>query len=413
MTSLAIGIPVMGNWLQKALGRADSSSERPVPVPFEMVCLCGHALTGTRQDRARRVICSECGRAQFILPLNRYPVSEWKYFGGQQTEEPLDPTDEMPSFEGGASARESSGEIRKPLVAPKKPARRTSDDDQIRVVDDDLEPVARPTPSRRRAERLDRIEMAPRERTSSRGKVFLLLGLLSVVVVSSVTWMIFKHRRETAELQFKRASDAGHLAFENADFGKARSEFDDALQAARVLGLNETQREAIETRRAHADAILKLADLELFDLLTVPSADVAGKSVIVQTSVVSHAMQVEKQSFVEWDLLGAKVPVRLRGLDALDEVVKKSGLTEVLLAAELERIESVDGGAAVVVQFRKGTAFLWQDVESLKRLGLCLPSDEEATHAYRQLCSRQAAAVRGETVPPVTQVGEQPKVVTP
>ncbi len=394
----------MGNWLQKALGRTESSSERPVPVPFEMICLCGHALAGTRQERARRLICSECGRAQFILPLNRYPVSEWKYFGGQQTQEPLDPTDEMPTYQGGAAARESSAEIRKPRVAPKPPPRpKNNDADQIRVLDDEPEPTARPTQSRRRAARLDKIEMAPRERTSSRGKVFALLGVLSVVVVSSVVWMILKQRRENAEIRFKQASDAGHLAFEKGDFGKARSEFEDALQASRTLGLSGSQRESVATRHAHANAVLRLVDLELFDLLALPSPDLAGKCVIVQTNVATHEITVGKESLVEWDLFGAKQPVRLRGLDELAAIAKKAGLTDVLFAAEIERVESVDGGAAQVVQFRKGSAFLWQDFESLKRMGLCLQADEESSHAYRQLCSRQAAATRGETVPSVAE----------
>lgn len=405
----------MGNWLQKALGRPESSAERPVPVPFEMTCLCGHALTGTRQERARRMICSECGRAQFILPVNRYPLSDWKYFGGEQTQEPIDPTDELPTFTGAVAAPDSSPAIRKPRVTPRqKPRPSNNDADQIRVVDDEDEPQPPRTSSRRRSARWDAIEMAPRDRPNSRGKVLAVLGVLSLLVVLFVVGMLFKHRRDAAELRYKQASDSGYAAFDTGDFGKARAEFHLALQAAAILGLTPSQREAVQTRHAHADAIVKLVDLDLFDLLSLPTSDVVGKSVIVQTSVATQEVQQEQTTIIEWQLLGATRAVRLRGLDDLAAQATRSGLTEVLFAAEIERIESLDGGAVSIVYFRPGSAFLWQDFESLKRLGLCVETDEESTHSYRQLIARQTAAVRGEAMPTLTVTpSAEPKAGTP
>gem|GEM_PF-4490091 len=393
----------MGNWLQKALGRPESSAERPVPVPFEMTCLCGHALTGTRQERARRMICSECGRAQFILPLNRYPLSDWKYFGGQQTQEPVDPTDELPTFKGVVTTQDSSPAIRKPRVTPRPQPRPSNDDaDQVRVVDDEDEAQPQRTSSRRRSARWDAIEMAPHDRPNSRGKVLVVLGVLSLLVVGFVVGMLFKHRRDAAEIRFKQTSDSGYAAFDAGDFGKARAELNLALQAAAVLGLTPSQREAVQTRHAHADAIVKLVDLDLFDLLSLPTTDIVGRSVIVQTHVATQVAPSEPTSSVEWQLWGTAKTVRLRGLDDLAAQATRSGLTEVLFAADIERIESLEGGAVSIVHFRPGSAFLWQDFESLKRLGFCVETDEESTHSYRQLIARQTTAARGEAMPTLT-----------
>ena len=51
-----------------------------------------------------------------------------------------------------------------------------------------------------------------------------------------------QHRRESAEIRYKQASDSGHLAFEQGDFGKARSEFDEALIAAEMIAFISAER---------------------------------------------------------------------------------------------------------------------------------------------------------------------------
>ncbi|NQV24345.1 MAG: hypothetical protein HQ518_08245 [Rhodopirellula sp.] len=70
----------MAKWLEKALGREEA--EPIESVPFTRTCHCGFQTSGVRQERAKRIICAECGAAHFILPVNPYPTSERKFFAG-------------------------------------------------------------------------------------------------------------------------------------------------------------------------------------------------------------------------------------------------------------------------------------------------------------------------------------------
>jgi hypothetical protein len=67
----------MANWLDKALGREKTSVQAE---PFELECECGTRLSGIRQERAKRVICPQCGDAHFILPVNPYPRTDRVFF---------------------------------------------------------------------------------------------------------------------------------------------------------------------------------------------------------------------------------------------------------------------------------------------------------------------------------------------
>lgn len=68
----------MGNWLDKARGRSSSTA---YTEPFELECGCGTRLSGIRQERAKRVICPQCGDAHFVLAANPYPISQRVFFG--------------------------------------------------------------------------------------------------------------------------------------------------------------------------------------------------------------------------------------------------------------------------------------------------------------------------------------------
>jgi hypothetical protein len=83
----------MGNWLDKARGRGDSTAQAE---PFELVCECGTRLSGIRQGRAKRVICPQCGDAHFILPTNPYPESQRTFFSSDETQAPPETKDEPP-----------------------------------------------------------------------------------------------------------------------------------------------------------------------------------------------------------------------------------------------------------------------------------------------------------------------------
>lgn len=381
----------MSNWLHKAMGRDAEDTASPPAVPFEMVCMCGKVLTGQRQTRARRLICTGCGRAQFVLPINQYPESTWKYFGGTVNEEP-------DTAEATAAAEAAESAARRPRVVPPeevsaKKVKPESDESEIRVVDDEDEAVPkkgsqeRSTP-RRKSVRLDALESVSYDRPKSRSKVWMMLAGVSIVVVFLVGISWHRHRRDLAEIRFRQGSDSGHLAFEKRDYGKAREEIDSALDAARILGLNASQTEALRSRRQHLEAIVGLADQDLFDLLGLAPEDVKGKWVILQLPVAVQLVETEKQKFIEWDLVGTKKLVRLRGLDDLAERARSQSLTDVILAAPIEKIES-GGDGAFVVHFYKDRAFLWQEVDCLREMGFVVRQDEEANHQFESLIRAQ------------------------
>ena len=72
----------MSNWLDKALGRKDSTIQS---VPFELNCECGTRLSGLRQERAKRMLCPQCGDSHFVLGLNQYPVASRATTGSGET----------------------------------------------------------------------------------------------------------------------------------------------------------------------------------------------------------------------------------------------------------------------------------------------------------------------------------------
>jgi len=57
--------------VQRWWGNGQSSSG---VVPFEIVCSCGKAMRGRREERHQVVPCAGCGRRLFVLPMSRLPA---------------------------------------------------------------------------------------------------------------------------------------------------------------------------------------------------------------------------------------------------------------------------------------------------------------------------------------------------
>ena len=106
----------MANWLEKALGREEA--EPIQSMPFSLLCQCGFQVDGQRQERAKRVICKECGAGHFILPVNRYPTSERSFF--------------VDDGRGGSTARQPKAKKKPPAtdvdIAIKQPSADQDDD---------------------------------------------------------------------------------------------------------------------------------------------------------------------------------------------------------------------------------------------------------------------------------------------
>ena len=398
----------MASWLDKAMGRESDKPQRE-PVPFDFACDCGARLSGLRQERAKRVICPQCGVAQFVLPFNQYPISTRKYFKDEE-----------------------------PAPIAQRPKKRAVDSD-VRLDDNDDDDVAddraaeqddmieaafrsqerrerqvdpsetRDRPQRPGRMRLDAIEVQQIERPASRAKVYGLVGVLALLVLLMVGWMIRSSRRETAELRFKTASDAGLSAFDNGDFGKAANELRDAMRAAQVLGLSAETTANIGSKHQHAEAFVRLCELSLFELVEdaeKKSAEEFGlvhrdRWVFAHAPVVSRLVPATEQtpSFVEWDLVGSDKQIKMLGLDNIVAQAQQAGAVDVLFSAQVKGCRREAGGNGWILEFNPGTAFLWQDFESLRKSGFVDEKNEAEFAVYRALIERQAGAVRKMIAP--------------
>ncbi len=385
----------MANWLDKALGR-QSAHVAVEQVPFELECDCGKRLSGVRGERGRRVICKECGRAQFVLPINPYPVTSRQFF--QADEQPED-----------------------------------EDQDQLRVVDDGAEDqfgddmvdqafgktsagkngakASGRSGGRRSPVAIDTLEAKRSARPSSQKQVWIIGGVFAVVAGSMLMWAVWSHQREHAERIFKDSSEFGLAAFANGDFPKAELNLEEAVQAADWLGLNEVQSGTIRSRRWHASAANHLADIDLFEI--VSSADrmasqqwnetfassYRDKWVILSApAAVGGRQDGSEQSQASLVLRGSRT-IRVAGIEPLLPYLKGAlANTEVLFAGCLQDCRKDNDGW--VVTFKPGTAVLWQDAPSLGRLGMFSENDERAVTYFRSIIDRQVAAVQATAKAP-------------
>ena len=396
----------MASWLDKAMGRESDEPQRE-QVPFEFDCDCGSRLNGLRQVRAKRVICPTCGVAQFVLPINQYPVSTRKFFVDEEpapiAQRPkkaaVDPDVRLDDDDDDDAPQDAASD-----------ERASEQDDMIEAAFHSQErrerqgesPESR-SPSRRPTRvRLDAIEVQQIERPASRAKVFLLVGVLGMLVLLMAGWLIRSSRRETAELRFKTASDAGLSAFDNGDFGKAAIELGDAMRAAQVLGLSAETTANVGRKQQHADALVRLTELSLFELVDDAERKSADEFLLVHRDrwVFAHAPVVSRvvpaadplPSFVEWDLIGSDKPVKMLGLDAVVAQAQQVGAQEVLFSAQLKDCRREVSGTGWILEFKPGTGFLWQDFESLRKSGFVDEKDDAQFAAYRVLIERQAGA---------------------
>lgn len=384
----------MANWLDKALGRQPAQADVE-EVPFALACDCGNRLKGVRGERGRRVICKECGRAQFVLPLNPYPVTSRKFF--QAEEEVADPdqdqlrvVDDGPEDNFGddmvdqAFGKTSAGKNGSKKSSTKAGARRN--------------PVA-----------IDSLEAKRTARPSSQKQVLIIGGVFAAVAGVMLIWGVWSHRREQAERIFKNSGEVGLAAFANGDFSKADTNLTEAVEAADRLGLNETQSGTVRSRRWHASAAINLVDTDLIEIVTAAdrldsqqwnetfASMYRDKWIVLSAPAELGSRPDEKDKSKELTTFEVKAspqqPVRLVGIEQLVPFLKGAlASKEVLLAGCLQGCRKYDDGW--VVTFKPGTAFLWQDFESLRKLHLFPEADEPATNYFRTLVERQNAAVQ-------------------
>lgn len=293
----------MAGWLEKALGRDEA--EPVQSVPFAVTCPCGFRIDGQRQERAKRVICSECGAGHFILPMNRYPTSQRSFFadddlGVTDSQKPKPKSKKNPPAAKVEFAEDSeSSSDGDPFIdegyQPTEPqldlveAAWSTDEDQSTYADDDFDddddgddyeladsdaeielppqlprtkkkkkPSATPRPARQKSvassassknrdkKRKSRIEVpaAGEGRSGQRWRIAGVCVLILVAVGAMIVFAIRGRTRDQAEIAMREGRDIGEAALRERDFATARLKLGEAFQAMELLGIEaETKTE--------------------------------------------------------------------------------------------------------------------------------------------------------------------------
>ena len=315
----------MANWLEKALGRNDAEPVKT--VPFRLACQCGRPTEGLRQERAKRVICVQCGAAHFILPANPYPVSERTFFQtddlGVTTATTPGPKSPPPPTKVDLAAKiESATDADDPFIdpdeAPTEPemdlveAAWSTGGSQTSYTDDDLDeddgddyeladsdaeidlsdlqkkpkrrlkrekPPASTGPFSKRSaaqpadlredKRRTRLELpaASEDRRRQRLRIAAVTALIVVVVGAAITWTVHSRKLDRAEIAMREGRDIGKVALHNRDFVMAREKLGEAVAAMELLGVEEQTR--AETRRLWLQAEAGFGLLDSTDVIEI------------------------------------------------------------------------------------------------------------------------------------------------
>ena len=401
----------MANWLDKALGRRSATIYKP--VPFVRTCPCGTKLSGVRQERARRLICAECGEPHFILPVNLYPESERIHFQPLQVgefeesreyEQPpeldVDPELDLDSVEEEELPRESLGT---PLVPDLGKALLDDWED-----DQEEPPVSEPSQA-------IVIPLRREERAGQRQKLLLVGTAFFVLVGAMVVWAVWDRGKESAEVRLQMARDAGLIALENGDFVTARREFAEALNALQTLGVTGERYTSLHDLWIESEAAVGLTNRSLLELVESANRTLTSGSIEDWDSEF-HAIFEDQWILIDQSppqivpgdategrrielLWGVDdVPIQVTGIDRLLTKAQASdGAQRIVFAGQLSGCRRESN--AWVVELRPENAFLWRRFRSLVQLGLAFEEDQDV----RDLIESQAELSDVSAVVPLPQ----------
>jgi hypothetical protein len=433
----------MASWLDKARGKETPSA---ATVPFQVECECGLPLSGLRTERAKRVICSQCGAAQFILPINQYPEAERVQFSvakkpasksaaieADLTEDDERDLDEMDLDEGSyglspvADESESSGSGQSSY----------SDDEFSDEDHDDIESDLQGdsviagvdekgwrAPLRKRArqkkgERSSEPKMTLPAPKSPRRFLPVLLGF-GVLAGGMIIWLMTSQSREQAEIQLKKAMDEAEGHFFDGNYPQAFSALQTADEALRVLDVTDERADRVRDMMKHADASSHLLDGSIMEIVETGSQVLSesGESAWQKQFSINFAdrwfaMQVTipdsvaPRSRISYDWIVDGRPILLDGLGTIGSWAKTKGeLSQMVFAARLKGCRrDPKAGDAWIVEFDPESAFLWTDVESLIRQNMIPVFDDRVASEIRNIVRRQLEI--GDAPPPPPPLEEE------
>jgi hypothetical protein len=309
----------MANWLEKALGREEAEPVRS--VPFSVTCQCGFQIDGQRQERAKRVICSECGAGHFILPLNRYPTSQRSFFAeddlgitsaqepkrkkkppateiefaddpessddndpfidedNQQTDPQLDLVEDAWSTDGDQSSyadddldldddddgddyelADSDAEIELPPQLPRSKKKKKSSGSRTPARKKTVAaPASSKSGNKKREPRIE-VPTASDERSGQRLRIAGVCVLILVAIGAMIAFAIRGRTHDQAEIAMREGRDIGEAALRERDFATARLKLGEAFRAMELLGIDEEIRAETRNLWLQAEAGFGLLD---------------------------------------------------------------------------------------------------------------------------------------------------------
>lgn len=213
----------------KLLGRPAVES----PVPFEVVCDCGHRVAGIRRKSYQIAECSACTSTIFILPVDCYPkvrkpvpkeAPAPKRGVAGPSAAPSNESD-RDSAAAGSSTESASTESRKQTGKSEPRKEAAESDREVLLIDEGVI-------------RLPRVPLTVRIRRTF--TPVRLLGIASVVLVGlTAWWMIHQRTLEDARRTWRREMDTVKTAIEEGDRGSLATAIKKAVDAAVVLSRDD------------------------------------------------------------------------------------------------------------------------------------------------------------------------------
>ncbi len=246
----------------KLLGKPSAEA----PIPFEVVCDCGHRVAGIRRKSYQVAECSQCTSTIFVLPVDCYPKVRKPV--------PKDPPVSKRAVAGPAVAppgdadRDSvPGSSTSDAALPEKRRQAARSDDRQETKEPELDiPFVDEN-----VIRLPSVPLTVRIR-----RVFTpvrLLGVASLVLVGlTAWWMIHQRTLEEARRTWRREMDTVKTAIEERDRAALTAAIKKAVDAAIVLSRDDAdardaksllrQIQSVEqVERSSSDPVSVLADV--------------------------------------------------------------------------------------------------------------------------------------------------------
>jgi hypothetical protein len=373
----------MNGWLAAAEKLFTGRAIQP-PTPYELTCVCGHFITGTRSAASQRPVCPECATTLFVLPASVYPLPPAPR--RKPLVRPLKKPAEADSAETAAS------EVAAPQVmktaatsAPPEP-RIAAGPRAVRAPRRSLRQFVGESALALKLDRLHRRVFSPVK--------LVLAGVLTVVALTG-WWIVRLHDREEAETIVVSAARLADQALDDRDLKEAAHQFRRVCAALDLLGRSDPQARELRQSASEIVAAVDLCRASLFEMLhdandaelgkthltwdEIFKLNYCGEWVVIDAKVTrSQEPGPGRRYVIEFPLADGRTRGEVVGdLEVFDHALSAGGHAQRLIfAAQLDdcRRDPQPGGAWQIV-LRPNTGFLWSGAGNLELLGV--PVDNE------------------------------------